>query len=101
MQTHLTAFQTYLEVERQASPHTVRNYLSDLEQFLGFVKDHTGQDLHTPEQIQASHIRAFLRALHLRHVGHTTMARKLSSLRSFLRFLQRQGQLDDNVAQLG
>jgi integrase/recombinase XerC len=97
--THLTAFQTYLEVERQASAHTVRNYLGDLHQFLTFVRKHVGRELHLPEQIEAAHIRAFLRILHLQGAGHTTMARKLSSLRSFLRFLQRQGHVDDNVAQ--
>lgn len=98
MQTHLKAFQTYLEVERQASPHTVRNYLSDLKQFGHFVREHLQQAWDTPERLQASEIRAFLRTLHQQGVSHTTMARKLSSLRSFLRFLQRQGHIDDNVA---
>ena len=39
---YLAAFQTYLEVERQASPHTIRNYLSDLDQFVGFASDRLG-----------------------------------------------------------
>ena len=34
MRVYLAAFQTHLEVERQASPHTIRNYLSDLDQFV-------------------------------------------------------------------
>ena len=37
MRVYLAAFQTYLEVERQASPHTTRNYLSDLDQFVRFA----------------------------------------------------------------
>jgi integrase/recombinase XerC len=99
MHTYLTDFQTHLAVERQVSPHTVRNYLSDLHQFVDFVQARDGHDLRTPDQIGAADIRAFLRALYLQGVGHTTMTRKLSSLRSFLQFLQQQGHVTDNVAQ--
>ena len=98
MHTYLTAFQTYLEVERQASAHTVRNYLSDLQQFLTFAGRHTGRDLVAPEQIDPPLIRAFLAAIYRQGTGHTSMARKLSCLRSFLQFLQRQGHLRDNAA---
>ena len=98
MQTYLAAFQTYLDIERHASPHTVRNYLSDVQQFLTFASTHTGRELSTPEAIDAPLIRAFLAAIHLQGVGHTTMARKLSCLRSFLQFLQQQGHLSDNAA---
>jgi integrase/recombinase XerC len=98
MHTYLTAFQTYLEVERHASPHTVRNYLSDLQQFFTFVSRHTGKELVTPDQIDSPLIRAFLAAIHLQGTGHTSMARKLSCLRSFLQFLQRQGHLSANAA---
>jgi integrase/recombinase XerC len=97
MHTYLTAFQTYLEVERQASPHTIRNYLSDLEQFVSFASNRLGAPL-TPPQIDATLIRDFLSTLYQQGVGHTTLARKLASLRSFLHFLQQQGQVHDNVA---
>src|SRR5262249_41897268 len=43
MDTYLAAFQTYLDVERQASPHTLRNYLSDLRQFVHFASVRLGQ----------------------------------------------------------
>jgi integrase/recombinase XerC len=98
MQAYLTAFQTYLDVERQASSHTVRNYLSDLRQFLTFAGQHTGRDVVAPDQIDPPLIRAFLVAIHRQGTGHTSMARKLSCLRSFLQFLQRQGHLRDNAA---
>jgi integrase/recombinase XerC len=98
MQTYLNAFQTYLDVERQTSPHTVRNYRSDLQQFLNFASKHLGHDLLAPDQIDAALIRAFLSAVHLQGVGHNSMARKLSSLRSWLHFLQRQGHISDNPA---
>lgn len=98
MQAYLRAFWTYLEVERQASPHTLRNYGSDLQQFLDFASKHLGHEILTPDQIDAALIRAFLSAAHLQGAGHTTLARKLSSLRSWLHFLQRQGYISDNPA---
>jgi len=52
-----------------------------------------------PAQIDASLIRAFLSTLHQQGVGHTTLARKLASLRSFLHFLQQQGHVSENVAE--
>jgi integrase/recombinase XerC len=100
MDTYLAAFQTYLDVERQASPHTLRNYLSDLHQFVRFASDRLGQAvLCTPGQIDASLIRDFLSVSYQQGVGHTTLARKLASLRSFLHFLQQQGYVSDNVAE--
>src|SRR5262249_16149412 len=83
MDTYLTAFQTYLEVERQASPHTIRNYLSDLEQFVRFASERLGKAALTPDQIDATLVRDFLSTLYQQGVGHTTLARKLASLRSF------------------
>jgi integrase/recombinase XerC len=99
MHMALQAFHTFLAVERNASPHTVRNYLGDLAQFVRFAC--TSSDMPrpiAPADIDTALIRAFLSALHRQGVGHTTLARKLATLRSFLDFLQRQGHLHDNVA---
>ncbi len=92
-------FRIYLEVECNASPHTVRNYISDLEQFCAFAKtvrpspyvlvlEHVGADL----------ILSFLNALHGQGVGYRTLARKVSALRSFVDYFQRLEMLSDNVA---
>lgn len=88
MQTYLAAFRTHLEVERQVSPHTVRNYLGDLRQCFAFAKAYRGAELRSPAQIDTTTLRAFLHMLHRRGVGPTTRARKLASLRSFFAFLQ-------------
>ena len=100
METSLMAFQRYLDIERQASPHTLRNYLSDLRQFVHFASARLGQAASlTPAQIDASLIRDFLSTLYQQGVGHTTLARKLASLRSFCHFLQQQGHVSENVAE--
>ncbi|MGE3538231.1 MAG: tyrosine recombinase XerC [Candidatus Tectimicrobiota bacterium] len=99
MDTLLDAFRMYLEVERQVSPHTCRNYLSDLEQFVRFAETayRPGTSL-TPAAIDTTMIRAFMAHLHQQGVGHTSLARKLASLRSFLHWLERRGEVSDNVA---
>ena len=100
METYLAAFQRYLDIERQASPHTLRNYLSDLHQFVHFASARLGPATPlTPAQIDASLIRDFLSTLYQQGVGHTTLARKLASLRSFCHFLQQQGHVSENVAE--
>src|SRR5207247_8026252 len=85
MHAYLMPFQRFLDIERQASPHTLRNYLSDLHQFVHFASTRLGQAASlTPAQIDAPLIRDFLSTLYQQGVGHTTLARKLASLRSFL-----------------
>lgn len=100
MKTAIEAFRTYLAVESAASPHTMRNYLSDLDQFVQFAtRQHPSGQALTPAEIDPELIRAFLSAAHDNGAGHRTLSRKLSSLRSFLAFLQRRGTLSGNAAQ--
>ena len=101
MQTYLSVFQTHLEDERQVSPHTVRNYLSDLRQFLQVVEEDRGEGagpLIQPNQIEAGMIRAYLKVLYQRGAEARTLGRKLASLRSFLQFMERRGYVDNNAA---
>ena len=101
MQTYLDAFQSHLEDERQVSPHTVRNYLSDLRQFLEVVQEARGDGtvpLSHPEQIDAGMIRTYLQALYQRGVEARTLGRKLASLRSFLELMKRREHVSRNAA---
>jgi tyrosine recombinase XerC len=88
-------FLGYLEGERGASPQTVRAYAADLVQFVGFA---AGDGAFDPAAITAVHVRRYL--AHLRQDGSSrpTIARKLASLRSFYRFLVREGLVGDNPA---
>ncbi len=92
-------FRTYLEVECDASPHTVRNYTSDLEQFHNFAKQvHPPTDTVALAHVSPDLILSFLNALHRQGVGYRTLARKVSALRSFLDYFQRLKMMPNNAA---
>ncbi|MBM4293621.1 MAG: tyrosine recombinase XerC [Deltaproteobacteria bacterium] len=93
---HLEDFLRYLKVERQMSAHTLRNYRLDLGQFLEFYSPGGARSL---AEATYKDIRAFL-ALALKGRRKTTVARKLSALRSFFKFLQRRGVVEQNPARL-
>ena len=93
----LEDFLRYLKVERQMSPHTLRNYGLDLSQFLEFITPEGGEPV--LEEVNYRQLRAFL-AHSLKGRGKTTVARKLSALRTFFKYLQRQGVLAQNPAKL-
>jgi integrase/recombinase XerC len=95
--TYLEEFLAYLRVERQMSPHTLRSYRVDLTQFLEFCSGHR-EDLELA-QVTYQDLRAFL-ATALTRNRKTTVARKLSALRTFFKYLQRQGVMSHNPAKL-
>lgn len=101
MQDYLRQFNEYLIAEKNASPHTVASYLGDLHQFFGFLEESGhGQENGKVrlENIDRLAVRSYLSSLHARKCSGATMARKLSSLSSFFRFLCREGFLEANVA---
>src|SRR5262245_51517017 len=94
MSRYIDKFITYLEVEKNYSPHTVLNYRIDLEECGKF----SGA---TPlENLDYLTLRRFLAHLRAQNFRPRTLARKMSSLRSFYRFLQREGLVKNNPASL-
>lgn len=93
----IAAFAEALRVEDNASPHTARNYVSDLRQMRVFLLEKGlcvrpgGADVDV-SQIDAAALRAYLAWLLQRH-RRSSVGRKLSSAKSFCRFLRRQGAL--------
>ena len=85
-------FLRYLSVERNASAHTCRNYALDLDQFFAFL-GHRRLGALTPLDI-----RRFVAHLSTQQRSRRTIARKLSCVRSFFRFLCREGRLPYNPA---
>jgi integrase/recombinase XerC len=88
------AFGTHLAYERNASPHTLRNYLRDVTAFSAWAEGRlgAGRGAELWPRVDAGLVRAHLAALHAGH-EKTSIARGLSALRSFFRFLVREGHL--------
>jgi len=99
----LERFLDYLREQRHVSPETVRAYESDLRQlgtYLGAEGD--GPALSRapgPEGIDTLAVRGFIARLHRAGVGRSSIARKLSAVRSFLRHAAREGQIEHNPAE--
>lgn len=91
----LARFFRYLAVERQASPHTLRAYRTDLEDFARFCAEARCAEI---AEVDSRFIRAYLAHLHRRRLDPITVARHLSALRSWFRFLVRRGVVERNVA---
>jgi integrase/recombinase XerC len=99
---HLHEFLEYLRLNRNASDHTVAAYDSDLSQFLAFAAAHLDKrrsDLE-PGDLQLATIRAFMAELYRQGQSRSSVARKLSALRTFVRFLKREGWIEGDPAAL-
>jgi integrase/recombinase XerC len=97
MKEAVAAFLRHLDRERNVSPHTVRAYGEDLAQFRDHLCQELGREAH-PRDVDHLLIRAFLARLHQAGLKKVTASRKLASLRTFFRFLCREGVLERNPA---
>ncbi len=95
-------FLQFLKFNRNASPHTVRAYETDLTQFLEFLSE---RDSAKPSRVpvtalDADGVRGFLESLHDRGNSRASAARRLAALRTFARYLVREGRLADDPTQM-
>jgi integrase/recombinase XerC len=93
MKEQIENFLRYLEVQKDASAHTLRAYRKDLEEFSAFVKKE-------PQDIEMIDIRAFVACQIREGREKTTAGRRLAAIRSFLRYLHKEGYLKANPAKL-
>jgi integrase/recombinase XerC len=104
MESLIEQFLEHLRYERNLSEHTLRNYASDLEQFVEYLAPadpQTGKRNPPPlEQIDHLTIREWLATLHTAQKKKSSVARKLAALRTFFQFLVREGALEMNPAKL-
>ena len=97
----IDGFQTYVTDERRFSPRTVLAYRSDLDRFTGFWEREFAHESagRTPlSKIDTLAVRSYLASLHRARLSNRSLARHLSTLRSFLRWACREGHLAKNPA---
>jgi integrase/recombinase XerC len=89
----LDSYMRYLEVERNASPFTVRNYRSDLLDFFGYLRE---QKVAVTGEVDRLVLRRYLARLLDRKLVKASIARRLSAIRSFYRYLIREKVVPSN-----
>jgi integrase/recombinase XerC len=99
LRKQITSFIRYIHIEKGYSAHTIRNYESDLKQFAEFVEAKGDVKQGGPGIGLVDHalIRSYLGAL-FDKCGRTTIARKLSALKSFFKYLELRGAAPLNPA---
>ena len=101
MKEQLRSFLEFLRLNRNASPHTVAAYDSDLSQFLSFAATlrRTPRAELKPGDFDLATVRAFMADLYRQGQAKSSVSRKLSALRTFARYLRREGWIEgDPVA---
>ena len=92
MEDWIDRYESYLRLERNVSPHTLRNYLSDLRQFDDFLSRRAKENAEKKiplEDVTVHIIRAYLASLS-KHNKKSSIGRKLAALKGFFRYLLRE-----------
>jgi integrase/recombinase XerC len=93
MKDYIDTFIRYLDLEKGASSHTLRAYRKDLREFSESVKCE-------PNNLDIIDLRGFIAGQIQKGLNKTTVSRRLSSIRSFFKFLYREGYMKTNPAKL-
>jgi integrase/recombinase XerC len=99
---HIKEFLEFIRLNRNASSHTVRAYESDLSQLVSHVARQRGitrSDV-GPTHLDREALRSFLGSLHTDGRARSSTARKLAAIRTFLRYLRREGVIDTDPGAL-
>ncbi|HXH18424.1 MAG TPA: site-specific tyrosine recombinase/integron integrase [Chitinophagales bacterium] len=91
---YLDTFISYLKHEKRYSPHTVQSYQNDLAQFHHFLKEKCAVE--TPVAVSHFHIRSWMASLMENKISPRSINRKISSLKSFFKFLRKTGEVAVN-----
>src|SRR5258708_3382373 len=100
MADDVTGFLTHLEKERDVSPNTIAAYRRDLAEFTGYVEKHFGDAAWTWSSIDRLTMRGFLAHLQRRGLGKRSIARLLSAIRSFYKYLANTDDIDVNPGKM-
>ena len=102
LRAHIRDFIEYLRFNRNVSEHTARAYESDLEQFLtsSAAAGHQTRPSLTPADFSPDNVRLYLGALFRDRASRATAARKLAAVRTFSRWLRREGLIEGDPSAL-
>lgn len=91
----ITAWRDWLAAERRVSAHTLDAYARDLAAFLSFLADHVGgtASLATLGELKPADFRSYLAQRTNEGIARSSIARGMSTLRNFFRFLDRTGRV--------
>jgi len=92
---YIDKFLNYLTIEKNYSGYTITNYKTDLSEFEMFLKSRGGKDI---KDIDYFLLRKFLSVLSERKLDKRTLSRKISTLKSFFKFMLREGIVKNNPA---
>jgi len=92
------SFIDYLRYEKRYSPHTVTAYKNDLDQFVQFCTERVG-DFHV-KNVDAKLIRSWVVELMGQKLSERSVNRKVSTIKSFYKFLMKENVIDNNPAVL-
>ncbi len=92
-------FLRVIAAERGASEHTVRAYGREVRAFAAFLAERLGRNARL-DAVEHGHIRAYLGVLYERGLGKASAARALASIRSWFKWLAREGKVKQNPALL-
>ena len=94
MQSNKQAFRDYLQMQKNYSLHTVKAYLNDMAEFESFNKIHFEQD--SIDKVLYTQIRSWIVSLVDNNISASSVNRKISSLKSYYKFLLRIKQIEQS-----
>ncbi|KAB2878930.1 tyrosine recombinase XerC [bacterium] len=100
MRAHLDQFLRYLDAERNYSNKTISAYHIDLDEFISFVEQRFDSRSFSLKEISKNEIRSFLGHLARKKLEKKSIARKLSAVKSFFRYLMKNQFVDSNPSKL-
>ncbi len=100
MRDHLKAFLAYLRLNRHVSPHTVRAYDTDITHYLAWLATERARKISelSPADVDLPSVRAYLIDLNRANRARSSVARRLSALRTFSKYLRREELMDHDPA---
>jgi len=91
---HKESFLEHLKIEKRYSPHTIRSYQNDLDQFFSWLSENEMPT--TPGEITSHQVRAWVVNLIDKGIAPVSVHRKISCLRVFFRYLRKEGTVNND-----